>query len=91
MASASYAGLALVLGAAWLLYHHAVQWRYKRFAHVPNKLSTNFFLGHLGHIATEYKKAGNAAMHPGKFRTLTTSTPLTAIRLHSGEDMERTR
>jgi hypothetical protein len=83
--------LALILGAAWLLYHQVIQWRYKRFAHIPNKLSTNLFLGHLGHIAAAYKKVGDATVHPGKRWTLTTMTPLTASRLRLREYMEGTR
>merc|ERR1712137_432974 len=60
----SYAVLALIPAIGWLLYMQVSQWRFKRFAHIPSKLSSNLLYGHLGHIAAEYKKAGSSTVHP---------------------------
>jgi cytochrome P450 len=66
MADLQYAALALApalaAGLYWLLY----QWRYKKFAHIPSKLKSNLFIGHLGYIGAEFKKAGSSDIHPGE-------------------------
>ncbi|KAH7072855.1 cytochrome P450 [Paraphoma chrysanthemicola] len=40
------------------------QWRYGNFAHIPSPLKRNLFIGHLGYIGDEFKKAGSSAIHP---------------------------
>jgi hypothetical protein len=65
MSYPSYAVLALIPAVAWLVYLQISQWRFKRFAHIPSKLSSNFFLGHLGYIAAEYKNI-SSTVHPGR-------------------------
>ncbi|KAF1945420.1 cytochrome P450 [Clathrospora elynae] len=64
MGDTLYAILALLPVVSWFLYYQLGQWRHKPFAHIPSKLSTNLFLGHLGHIAAQYKKVGSSDVHP---------------------------
>ncbi|KAI4654496.1 uncharacterized protein J4E88_006450 [Alternaria novae-zelandiae] len=63
MSYPSYAILALIPAVVWLLYLQVSQWRFKRFAHIPSKLSSSFLFGHLGHIAAEYKNI-SSTVHP---------------------------
>lgn len=65
MINSLYAVLAVIPVVIWFAYHQLRQWRYKTFAHIPSNLSSNLFIGHLGHIAAEYKKAGSSTVHPG--------------------------
>ncbi|KAL1793323.1 hypothetical protein ACET3X_008305 [Alternaria dauci] len=65
MSYPSYALLALAPAVAWLLYLQISQWRFKRYAHIPSTLPSNFLIGHLGHIAAGYRKAGfSSTVHP---------------------------
>lgn len=76
MADNQYTILALVLPVAASLYFLLYRWRYSNtFAHIPSPLSRNLFLGHLGYIAAEYKKAGNPSIHPGKCERLACKSP----------------
>jgi hypothetical protein len=68
MSNLAYAAVALMPAVAWLLYLQISQWRFKRFAHIPSKLSSNLFLGHLGYIAAEYKVLGSSTIHPGRIQ-----------------------
>jgi len=52
---------AVLAGIYFLLY----RWRFNKFAHIPTPLKSNLFIGHLGYIAAEFKKAGNPKIHPG--------------------------
>ncbi|EFQ96594.1 hypothetical protein PTT_00378 [Pyrenophora teres f. teres 0-1] len=58
-----YAVIALILPVAWLLHQQLSQWRFKRFAHIPTKLKSNFLFGHLGYITAEMRKLGST-VHP---------------------------
>lgn len=66
MADPQYAILALIPAAVAGLYFLLHRWRYSAYANIPTPLKSNLFLGHLGYIADEYKKAGSSSVHPGK-------------------------
>jgi hypothetical protein len=68
MSNPTYTAIALIPAVAWLLYLQISQWRFKRFAHIPSKLSSNLLLGHLGHIAAEYKTLGSITIHPSRIQ-----------------------
>lgn len=58
--------LAVIPALAAFLYYQLYQWRFKKYAHIPNHLKSNLFIGHLGHIASEYKNVSSPQVHPGK-------------------------
>ncbi|KAH4109701.1 hypothetical protein HBH98_035150 [Parastagonospora nodorum] len=64
MADIQYGILALVPTVLAGLYFLLYQYRYGKFTNIPSPLKRNLFLGHLGYIADEYKKAGSSAVHP---------------------------
>jgi hypothetical protein len=70
MADDYFAILALVTVTVAGLYYILYQWRYGKFAHIPSPLSRNIFIGHLGHIAAEYKNFGSSSVHPGAYGIL---------------------
>ena len=66
MAEHPYFVLALLPVIAVFAGFQFWQWRYKKYAHIPNLLPSNLFLGHMGYIAAGFKKLGNSKMHPGE-------------------------
>jgi hypothetical protein len=60
-----YAGFALVVAFVAFLYFLLHQWRYNNFANIPSPLPRSLFLGHLGYMIAEFKKAGSSTIHPG--------------------------
>ncbi|KAF2831999.1 cytochrome P450 [Ophiobolus disseminans] len=64
MADTPYKVLLLIASILVTLYFLLHRWRYNRFANIPSPLKRNLFVGHLGYIAAEFKKAGSSTIHP---------------------------
>lgn len=64
MTSNTYAILAILPVVAYFAYTALYNWRFKNFKDIP-QLPRSLLLGHLPHIASGFKKFGDARRHIG--------------------------
>ena len=66
----SYAVLAVLPVVVWLLYTQLYNWRFRKFAHIPQYFPRLLFLGHLKSIGAGLERLGDTRRHPGKFASI---------------------